>query len=466
MIASLLAIVLAAAQLSLGCGWIGMHIAYPAIEVRGSAVKLGEPLRIVRVEEGSPSDLAGLAAGMEILAIDEDRWDDGAFLANLVRLQTVEPGGSMTLRVRDAFGERDAAVAAVACDAAQSRERAELLASLGWMQGAALRRSDAAAEAYLAALDRREGQALERAMGDYEAAVLAAERRMNDPEIQRRIEESIGRAEEAQRRAVKQWSDQIRTQAEEMMRRAEMAQREASRGWDDPEARLRMEAIVAEVAEVQRRAMEGNDPELLARMEDLHRRAREAQARAMQQWNGVEAQIHLEEILARVAEAQHRAMEQRHDGEFQDRMEALRHQLDELRIRAEEQLNDPEVRQRIEAAMRAAGENGFDRARLLEARRLAEAAALTHENHRRAFDLAQAELARQMAELRAGKPDQTAMREAREELARAMEEVRRHQDAMRDAQRLEAERSQAEVRRALWGAQRGREGRRLVIGSR
>ena len=177
------------------CGWLGLELSSPDVMVRGPRVGLAEPLRIQGVEDPSPAAGAGLAAGMQILAIDGEPWDGGSFLENLVRLQTVAPGDRLSLRVSDGSRERTVRLRSEGCDAEQERQRATLRAELARMEGAAWSRFHGHPAAFLEAVSASERQALEAARLEYERAVHQMEEYVGSPEARDRFESALQEAQ-------------------------------------------------------------------------------------------------------------------------------------------------------------------------------------------------------------------------------------------------------------------------------
>lgn len=300
----LLAAALAASPHPSACGWFGFDLAPPDVAVQGADVKLASPLRIVRVERGSPAAAAGMRAGMEILAIDGERWDAAGFLPNVVRLQTAAAEDDPRFALRLEGIESEARVKAAPCGPEQLQERARLLSTLGRMEGTSWSRFRPSPEGDLpgsaplpgepgpgpSGLAGDELEALDRAMEEAGHAVREAEERMNDPEIRRRIEAGMREAErrlgdpEVRRQLEDAAREADRLSDPEVHRRIEAAMREAERRLGDPEIRRRVEEAMREVEEAQGRHVERmNDP---AFRRDLERMARDAAGAAREAGDG------------------------------------------------------------------------------------------------------------------------------------------------------------------------------------
>jgi len=218
------ALILASTVPGSGCGWTGLVLAPPDVAVHGQDVVLESPLRVVRVEEGSPADGAGMNAGMEILSLDKEHWDEGGFLGNLVRLQTLQAGDILRIAVRGAEDEdRTFKLKAEPCSESQARQRARTLANLGSIAGmmdgrlAALRSRDEA-------LYPEAREMYERVLREHEAARHMALKRLDDPGMRLQIEESMRVAEKVLRKAQEGlYGEEWRREMEESMSRARQA---------------------------------------------------------------------------------------------------------------------------------------------------------------------------------------------------------------------------------------------------
>ncbi len=195
------ALVLASAVPGSGCGWTGLILAPPQVQVRGQSVLLETPLRVVQVEKDSPADRAGMTAGMELLSLDQERWDEGGFLGNLVRLQALQSGDRLRIVARDAEDvEHTYRLEAELCSESQAHRRARSLANLGSIAGM----MDGRLEALRLLDEARYPEAREmyrRVLGEHEAARQVALERLNDPVIRLRIKDAMRTAEEVLRQA-------------------------------------------------------------------------------------------------------------------------------------------------------------------------------------------------------------------------------------------------------------------------
>ena len=414
-----------------GCGWFGFELAAPAVEVRGADVRLASPLQILRVADGSPAAAAGLRGGMEIQAIDGERWDAPGFLPNVVRLQTAAADDKPRFTVSRDGVESEVRVRAAACSGAQLEERARLLATLGRMEGASwdryrARRSQQAAESdapdhpdellaagELAELDEEDLAGLEDAMEDAARAMREAQAQMSSPEIRRRIEESLRTAERD-------------LASPELQRRIEQSLREAQRSLSQPQALARLD-------EALRQSREGLEAQALAQRE-----IEAALERTSAQLDDTKVRMEIDSAMRDA----HRRL-----GEA-----TAQHQLaEEMRRAAEAEAHSTaaqagsEARRQIEAAMRDAQrqlESSGWRGDLEESLRSLEA------------DLAGLDSAGLGAE---------ALAEARLGMGQALAEMERAREAASDARQFEVARIQDEVRQALAEANEGREERRRAL---
>lgn len=299
------ALILASAAPGSGCGWTGLVLAPPDVEVHGQNVMLESPLRVVSVEEDSPADGAGMKAGMEILSLDQERWDEGRFLGNLVRLQTVQPGDVLRIVARDP-GEKEHTfkLEAQPCSESQAHRRARTLANLGSMEGmiygrqAALRSRDEAR--YPEAREM-----YERVLREHAAARETALSRLNDPGVRLQIEESMRVAEEAMRQA------QDAMQSEEWRREMEEAMSHVREAMENVDTRRLMEESLKQVRDSESATRRLLQEVQTALPDDAARRQLEhAMDLALEALQGEEWQRQLEESLRHAQDSLERARAQ------------------------------------------------------------------------------------------------------------------------------------------------------------
>jgi C-terminal processing protease CtpA/Prc len=402
------ALILASPAVDSGCGWTGLVLAPPDVEVRGPDVRLERPLQVVDVEGDSPAEDAGMEAGMEILSLDGQRWDEGGFLANLVRLQTVEPEDLLRVVARDADdSERVFKLRAEPCSEEQARRRARTLANLGRMEGTVYGRI--AERRYQDEERYSEAQTLyQQAMAEYEAARKDAMERLTRPEVQRQIEQVMRGAEEAMREAQEMMADA------DWHRQLELSMSQVREAMEDQDTRRLVEQSLEQVHESEkqvRRALE----EARLSMPDEQMRA---------------------QIERAMREAQH-AMQS----------EEWRLDLEKELAEAREAMPDLDVQRQMEEALKQVRESGLATRRLLEEVQ----GALPDEEARRQMTRALEEARKAMQGEEWRRQLEASLQKARQ----ALEETRAHE--------LELDLVQEQVRRALEDSAKGREIRRRAL---
>lgn len=362
------ALILASAAPGSGCGWTGLILAPPDVEVHGQNVLLESPLRVVRVEEDSPAEAAGMVAGMEILSLDRERWDEGAFLGNLVRLQTVQPGDTLRIVARDTGDEEHTfKLDAQPCSESQARRRARTLANLGSMEGMIYGRQQA-----LRSLDEERypeaREMYERVLRDHAAARETALYRLKEPALQLRIADSMRVAEEAMRQA------QEALESQEWRREMEESMSQVREAMENVDTRRLMEESLRQARdseesarlalEAARRLVQGDkgasflraleDAQRATQSEEWRRQLMESLARAQEEMGDADLQGQLYDAMNSVRDSEFAARRLLQQLQTALPDEAARRQLEHAMELAGEALQGQEWRRQLEESLRRA----------------------------------------------------------------------------------------------------------------